>query len=61
MPLERIEQYQKGIKLELSVEDLAVRLALCDEHARDLTAAGWEAVLSKLAGWGWQPLRGVNG
>ncbi|MFI6823243.1 hypothetical protein ACIBJE_20130 [Micromonospora sp. NPDC050187] len=60
-PLDEIEQYQKGIKLELSVKDLAVRLVLCDEHARELTAAAWEAVLAKLAGWGWQPLRRVNG
>lgn len=59
-PLEGIEQYQKGIKLELSVKDLAVRLVLCDEHARELTAAAWEAALSRLTEWGWQPLRGVN-
>ncbi|MEH0982372.1 hypothetical protein [Micromonospora sp. CPCC 205556] len=60
-PLEAIAQYRKGIRLELAVKDLAVRLALCDEHARELIAAAWEAVLSKLSGWDWQPLRGVNG
>ncbi|MFE9207580.1 hypothetical protein [Micromonospora sp. NPDC007230] len=60
-PLEEIEQYRKGIRLELAVKDLAVRLVLCDEHAQELTAAAWEAVLSKLDGWSWQPLRGMNG
>ncbi|MCX4387092.1 hypothetical protein OG777_09130 [Micromonospora peucetia] len=60
-PLKGIEQYRKGIRLELSVKDLAVRLVLCDEHARELTVAAWEAALSKLDGWGWQPLRGPIG
>ncbi|SIR23686.1 hypothetical protein [Micromonospora avicenniae] len=59
-PLEAIEHYQVGIKLELSIQDLAVRLVFCDEQARELTAAAWTALLSKLTGWGWQPLRGVN-
>jgi len=54
-----IEQYQKGIRLSLSVKDLAVRLALCDEHAQELTAA-WAPVLTKLAEWGWRPLRGMT-
>ncbi|MEU5566911.1 hypothetical protein [Micromonospora musae] len=61
VPLEAIAQYQKGIKLELAVKDLTVRLVLCDEHAQELTAAAWEAVLYKLTGWGWQPLRRANG
>ncbi|MEU6075838.1 hypothetical protein [Micromonospora sp. NPDC047074] len=60
-PLEGIAQYQKGIRLELSVQDIAVRLVLCDEHARELTVAAWEAALAKLDGWGWQPLRGPIG
>jgi hypothetical protein len=56
-PLGAIEQYQKGIRLELSVQDLAVRLTLCDEHARALTIAAWRSVLSVLDEWGWHPLR----
>src|SRR4051812_2700454 len=60
-PLEEIEQYQKGIKLQLSVEDLAVRLTLCENHARYLTAAAWKLALSLLDDWGWQPFRTTNG
>jgi hypothetical protein len=60
-PLGEIEQYQKGIRLDLSVKDIAVRLALCDDHARELTAAAWQSVLSVLNEWNWQPLRGIGG
>jgi len=51
-----IEQFRVGIRLGLTVKDIAVRLALCDHHARQLTTAAWEAVLSKLAEWDWKPL-----
>jgi hypothetical protein len=39
------------------VADIAVRLVLCDKHARELTVAAWEPVLSKLDTWEWRPLR----
>lgn len=56
-PLEELKQYQVGIGLQLSVEDLGVRLTLCDIHARELTLAAWDAVLATLDGWGWRPIR----
>ena len=49
--LRDIEQYQKGIRLGLAVQDIAVRLALCDDHSRELTAAAWSQVLAKLTTW----------
>lgn len=51
-----IERFQKGIRLQLAVKDMAVRLVLCDEHANDLTVAAWKPVLEMLADWGWRPL-----
>jgi hypothetical protein len=56
-PLDEIGQYQKGIQLSLTVHDIAVRLALCDGHAQELTAAAWRPVLTLLDEWGWHPLR----
>jgi hypothetical protein len=38
------------------VKDLAVVLALCDEHADQLTRAAWAATLDLLTRWGWRPL-----
>jgi hypothetical protein len=60
-PLDEIGQYQKGIRLSLTVEDIAVRLALCDDHARELTSAAWMPVLSLLDEWGWRPLQHNGG
>jgi hypothetical protein len=51
-----IEQYRVGIRLGLTVKDIAVRLTLCDDHTRELTTAAWEPVLSKLTEWEWKPL-----
>lgn len=58
--LGEIEQYRRGIRLRLSVKDIGVRLVLCDEHARELTAAAWGPVLSMLDGWGWHSPRGMT-
>lgn len=60
-PLGEIKQYQRGIRLGLSVKDLAVRLALCEDHAGELTAAAWRSVLSVLDQWDWQALGSTHG
>lgn len=51
-PLKPIRAYRKGIELSLTVRDLAVTLALCDEHAAALTSAAWDSVLTQLDEWG---------
>lgn len=47
--------YNKGIEMTLTVRDAAVVLMLCDEHARELTAAAWAGALEKLGNWDWRP------
>jgi hypothetical protein len=48
------------MQLRLTVQDIAVTLALCDEHAAELTRIGWEPILAKLTDWGWRPLRSAR-
>ena len=55
--MQPITSYQEGMELTLTVRDLAVTLALCDEHGRELSTAGWRSILELLHGWGWRPLR----
>ena len=52
-----LEAYRKGIQLRLTVQDLAVGLRVCEEHARVLTEAAWAPVLATLENWDWKPLR----
>ena len=57
-PLGPIEGNRHGIQVQLSVEDIAVAVALCEEHANELTKAAWEAASRTLDSWG-RHLRGA--
>jgi hypothetical protein len=48
--------YRQGLELQVTVKDLAVTLALCDDHGRELVELGWSPMLERLATWGWKPL-----
>jgi hypothetical protein len=54
--LQGITQYRMGVKLSLTVEDIAVCLVLCDRHSRELTEATWHAATAKLSEWNWRPI-----
>ncbi|GAA1331677.1 hypothetical protein GCM10009635_32180 [Actinocatenispora thailandica] len=58
-PLQEIQQYRRGIQLRLQVDDLAVTMQLCAEHAQELAAVAWEPLLHKLDSWGWRGVRGL--
>lgn len=52
-----VEAYLVGIQMRLTVQDIAVILLLCEEHAATLAATAWEPAISQLREWGWTPRR----
>jgi hypothetical protein len=54
--LDVIETHRTGLRLRLTVEDIAVALLLCERHAQEAARSGSTAVASLLDGWGWKPL-----
>ena len=52
-----IRNVRENPRAHVTVQDIAARLTLRDEHARELTEAAREAASTKLTGWGWRPLR----
>jgi hypothetical protein len=55
--IEPIVAFRLGIELRLKVRDLAVVLALCEDHANVVSSSAWDAVEATLANWQWRPLR----
>lgn len=53
--------YGQGLALRLSVEDLAVTLALCERHGDELVGEAMQAASAKLASWNWKPLGSGDG
>lgn len=50
-----ISSRRVGAELTLTVHDIAVVLVLCEDHARELSHVGWQAMLGVLDSWGWSP------
>ena len=54
--IEPIVAFRLGTELRLKVRDLAVVLALCEDHANVVSSSAWDAVEATLASWEWRPL-----
>ena len=48
--------HRRGMEMRLAVEDVAVTLALCQAHGRELSEEAWMPMLERLDSWGWEPL-----
>ena len=57
-PLDAVSAFRLGVELRLTVRDLAVVLALCEEHGTELATAAWAPAEELLSRWRWQPLPG---
>jgi hypothetical protein len=57
-PLDPVIEYRRGMGLSVSVQDIAVTLCLCDDHATALVDSAWVPVNALLEDWGWTPTTG---